>query len=114
MGKDGVAAYHNEVEVSWLSPSNRRMRENASRSTTFQYGKGVFDMDFRERLVSGTKKRQKLVPDVDWMACEDVVASCASLRAGKYIPNSIITHMPSGKSTGSRMKKTKSGTTVER
>lgn len=80
-----------EVEVHWLSPSNSRVRDNASKYTIAEYGKGVFAKDFKEEAVlEGRKRKRKLMPDVDWMPREEVVASCPSLNAAKYIPKAVL------------------------
>lgn len=47
---------------------------------TYEYGKGVFHKDCGEVVISGTKKRRKLVPDVDRMAREDVAAFHGTLK----------------------------------
>ena len=89
--RTGEDARHDEVEVHWWSPSNRNVREDAKNLTTLGYGKGVFTKDFRRGEQSpSSKKKPTYSPSVGWVARQDVVASCKSLRGGKYIPGPIL------------------------
>lgn len=80
------------MEAHWLSPSNRRLRESASEHTICEYAEGVFDKDYKEEEAPASReKRRKLVPNVEWIARKEVVASCGSLKAEKYI-QSVVLH----------------------
>ena len=80
-----------EVHLHWWSPSNKSVRDDASKYSIVEYGNHAFAADYylAEETASVGKKRRR-VTDTDWEAANNVVVSCEKLRADKKIPKKVL------------------------
>ena len=80
-----------EVHLHWWSPSNKSVRDDASKYSIVKYGNHAFAADYylADETASVGKKRRRIA-DTDWEAANNVVVSCEKLRADKKIPKKVL------------------------